>query len=481
MKKSLAIAAVCFLAALCAVPAAFVRVNGGKDAVSITETSIYGDPREEAGITLEYDVHWEGKLLWSTEYTLGSGQTESSFSFSSNPRVWENVRREELDWYGGGAWATVSDYAVNLDGIYLSRAVKNVVERTKPGETRREEIDLADYYEYYPYSFLICSEEYDVYYNSDPLMEGDGMDPLAMQLAIPFFQEERRIVTVAKDKEGNCTMIDCKLADDPDGRETVFSEAFRENGLYLSYCFSAGDEEPSGEEAYGGVFYIPYRESDGEDRSASRYGKTLDVAACQKIWEVREGLTATDMAWDEEKEVLYFVCVGEDGCSLHVFRMKEGELYLAQTLFVTLEGEDGERAAEYWAGIRVEREGVLLTWAQGSFAFFTEEDGAYRLFCQSELSAVSPSGVREALSVFPWEYACDFDGERLVLAAYDTWQSADAWVGIYRAEGPVYLGLYEHSGSRELRANHSSDIRPWGDVNWHTPRVEQPLKIRIAR
>ena len=71
---------------------------------------------------------------------------------------------------------------------------------------------------------------------------------------------------------------------------------------------------------------------------------------------------------------------------------------------------------------------------------------------------------------FPGENGCVFDGERLVLAAFEDWMSVNALVAVYREEGEIYCGLYRHSGTADEDESdlylYENRILPQGQANW---------------
>ncbi|MCM1026413.1 MAG: hypothetical protein NC432_08240 [Roseburia sp.] len=509
MKKSAILAAVCFLAALCSIPALAVCIDREKEAVQITEISLFGDPGEASGIRLEYGVQWSRKLLWDTVYLTGSGETESAFSFSSEGEPWEQRQREGVDWMGVGGWGTSSSSpgGVDLDEVYFSAMVKAAASRVAPGETRSEEIRLADYYDYYPFYLTVESERRNLfwgyYYES-----ATGADSLAGQVGLPVSERDRVMITITKDEGGNCLEVSSRLIMDEDEAENetgsrdmaeeetdrtaekeffrTLDGAFGDRGLYLCYGFSATEKAEGG----WGVFYIPYTD---QPEARGRYSGvavdaeiTLDIGQSRRVWEAEsDGVELVDLAWDETAGQLYLVGAQDGKESLYILRKEGEELRLSQQ--IPLAERTGARATESWGwgGMRLLEGGLLLAWERnaqgsGSFLFLTEKDGLFSIFCRGNFPGVSRESSEEYGSLFPNEYCCDFDGERLVLAAFDTWQGVDAWVGVFRREGMTYLGMYEHSGSRERGRNETSEIYPVGGLAGYS-RPEEPLKLEIVR
>ena len=89
MKKSLIIAFIFTISALISIPFALLKVNAGKNKITITEEVLRGDPAIAAGITLRVRSHWNRHLLWETEYIVGSKESsQSKFTFSEKEVSW---------------------------------------------------------------------------------------------------------------------------------------------------------------------------------------------------------------------------------------------------------------------------------------------------------------------------------------------------------------------------------------------------------
>lgn len=87
-----------------------------------------------------------------------------------------------------------------------------------------------------------------------------------------------------------------------------------------------------------------------------------------------------------------------------------------------------------------------MTWDDNRFAFIARENGKYRQWC----SGVFPeNGEKNFGNPFPKEKACLFNGERLFLAAYESWYSTNVLLSAYDEQGQTYSGRYVHSGQED--------------------------------
>lgn len=503
MKRSGILAAVFFLAALCAIPFMTQCIDREKEEIQITEIPLRGDPEEAEGISLEYAVHWDRKLLWDTVYLPGSKRkAESSFSFCSQEADWPRIQEDGINWMGVGSWGMSSSGTggVDLDEVYFSALVKDAASRVSPGETKTLELRLADYYEYYPFCLTVESERQNLYYGFGYQLE-EGVDILAKLVSLPVSEGDLVAITIQKNEAGNCVGVNSQLREETSGLDNFDGEAwtveqtgaegdvirildgaFGEQGFYLGYSFSVKEKGESG----CGVFYIPYTdqpEARGRYSGAATTRKTLDVRRSRKVWEAENDCgELMGMSWDEEAGLLYLMAA-EDGKE-NLYVLQEGEEFqLRQKLFVA--EQSAGPGTEIWGGMRIMENGLLLSWERGSmgsggFIFLTRENDAYSVFCRGNFPGISSENSEEYGSLFPWEYCCEFDGERLALAAYDTSHSTDVWLGIFRREGETYCGMYRHSSSREPGRYGTSEIYPQGYVNGRSPRSNEPLKLQLV-
>ena len=76
-------------------------------------------------------------------------------------------------------------------------------------------------------------------------------------------------------------------------------------------------------------------------------------------------------------------------------------------------------------------------------SFAAEEEGRYERWCDGMFPAGQEGDYGKI--VFPWKNVCVFDGERLLLAAYERRESLNVVLAVYGQEGQRYGGLYRHS------------------------------------
>lgn len=433
MRKSMFLACVLMGAALFFLPFAIGKVNGGKGDIRITEEVLCGDPEEAAGIVLRMPSHWGGHLLWDTEYAVGGTEKkESSFAFSSSEARWTTEPEKKLSLYFqtspvlqeaySGSWVLIPGNEVLQD--IISMAEDN-------GAEERLTVRIGDYYDFYP--VFMGLEGNSVYY--------EGLYEETCSYLTEYFHisvaEDRWEVFVEGSPEGT-------LGLPAEGFEIIGEEqlvivsasAAGKDGFYFTYFLR---DEKSGESVdrgqNRGIFYFPH--GAGEDGIWH-----ADLTKGRKLCELPSGVCPALVMADEEEGVLYLVSEEGNAYKLWVYRMEGEGLALAQEILFP----------PHSGLCRMSREegGILLTWSDNSFSFVTREEGRHALWCDGAF----PDPLEWKELPFPIENACVFDGSRLMLAAYESWDSMNVVLAVYDREGISYGGLYRHSGTGDVDAGY---------------------------
>lgn len=435
MKKALCLALILLIAGPVMFAAGGLWVDSEKDNVVITATTLYGDPEEAAGLKLHMVSQWQDQLIWDTEYTLDSGETVSSFTFSSWGEDWYRHHTAAVEvtvacivnW--GTVWGspgdTSSKSAFDPEKFYLSRAVKAVMDRTEPGERRTETVLLKDYYEYYPLQFhlqrhLSDGHTLEVYYNES---EGYFTD----YFQVPVGDDIEQIV-LEKDSAGEVIDVQCKGLS---GASFQNVYAFGEEGCYHAFYLKKwGDEEMEDPGETYGIYYYPYIE---EWEHSGRL--TIDPEQARIVSSLESGIELVDIALNEGQDRLYLVTNEENVYYLNVFEADKGRLALSQKLAVRpdlAEREDGYEP--WWAQLSVQENGVLLVWQDGSFVFAASKGDVMEVWEPEQFPSIQSF-------VFPSENVWSFDGQRLALASYADWSSTSVDLAVYTRAGLAWYGI----------------------------------------
>ena len=462
MKKSLWISVIIILAGIAVLPAACRRIGEEKERVEVTETVLYGDVREAEGIRLEIGTHWNDRLLWTTRYQPGrTGDAETEFSFSADGVLWKEQPAIDAGFcsyseyavgmaYDGNTGNRIAGQGVDIASQPMDKMLQAVADRTAPGERHTEIVAAADYHEYYPFTFKVLNEEKKLVLNefcSDYLME-------LFALRVP--EDALYEVTIEKNIDGTVAAFRQKVHSGGYSPKDIF--AFGTEGCF--YAFSRRNTE-NYREIYDGqaycIYYLPYV---GEERTYGRDSYTIDTERMERVCELPEGLAPVELVLDEEEKNLYLTARDRRQYFLLIYEADGERLSLRQQLPVreTALSDTGEASYTDFTQMRVQEDGILMTWEENSFVFVTKTAGEYEVWCSGVLPAKEDGEEKSAYysplveeSAFPHENSFAFDGEKLALAAFDKWSDLSTRLLVYRDGELVYSGLYEYSGELDNR------------------------------
>lgn len=475
MKKTLLLSLFVIGLAVFSLPAALITVNAGKEKILISEEVLSGNPAEAAGITLKMPSHWDRRLLWDTEYTVGSGkEAESHFSFSSKPVSWgapETIADAGLLLDMKLLFGTTdlgsghTDYATSLDwknDLYTAM-INGTAEHTEKGEKYTEIVRIGDYDPNYPLIFAI--DGYSVYYEGD---YDEACDHLKNFFHIGTAEDQME-VTVELNGQGDITAAGARLIGSDETVSITHAAADDgEGGLYFTYCLTnarTGKWADRGQNM--GIFYFPYRE-----RKSFWH---MDLTQVQKLCDYPGNAIPLQMLVDSEEGILYLAVKVEENYALLIYQLEEKIPVLRQQVPVKQDNPPS------FCKMTLEDGGVLLTWDDNRFAFIARENGQYRQWC----SGVFPeNGERNFGNPFPKEQVCLFNGERLFLAAYESWYSTNVLLSVYDEQGQTYSGRYVHSEQedRDMGYDFRSGIAPQGirpesqEFSFRTGMGDEPVK-----
>ena len=446
MKKSLLLSLFVMGLAVFSLPVALIAVDSGKERILISEEILSGNPAEAAGVTLKIPSHWEKQLLWDTEYTIGSGkEAESRFSFSSHPVYWSAPEgkvnaglRIEMD----AAFATAAlgtGYATSSgtmgweDTVY-SGMINEAAGRADRGEKYTEIIRIADYIPSFPLSLEI--EGHSVLY------EGDYNE--ARDYLRDFFHistaEDQMEVTVELKEQGNISTAAVYFIENDEQVSIVNAAADDEGeGLYFAYCLEnaqTGEWADRGQNM--GIFYFPYW--------VQEPFLHIDLTQVKRLCDYPGNAIPLQMLINSEEGILYLAVREKEDYSLLIYQLVEKVPVLMRQIPIN-PGNPSAISPSSFCQMLLVNEGVLMTWEDNRFAFIARENGQYQLWC----SGIFPEHAeKDTGNPFPKEQVCLFNGERLILAAYENWYSTNVLLSVYDEQGQTYSGRYVHSGQQDM-------------------------------
>lgn len=495
MKKSLWISVILMIAGLAALPAVCGKINDGKEKIEVTETVLFGDVREAEGIRLEIGTHWNDRLLWTTWYQPGrTAEAETVFSFSPEGVFWKEQPTAYARFRSYSEYAVGMAYdgntgrrieqEVNIASLPMERMLQAVADKTPPGEQHTEIVAAADYYEYYPFTFDAVNEEKTLY------LTGFCSDDLIELFALRVPEDALYEVTIEKNADGAVVALRQKVHSGGYCPQDVF--AFGSEGFF--YTFSRRSNEKY-REIYDGqtcyICYLPYMEN---PKPYNRFSYTIDTERIERVCALPEGLSPVELALNEEEKNLYLTARDEGRYYLLVYEAEGGRLSLRQQLPVmeTEISDIGETAVTDFVQMRVQEDGILMTWEENRFVFLAETAGTYRVWCSGVFPAAEESGEEKSAyysplveeSAFPRENSFAFDGEKLALAAFDKWSDLSTRLLVYRDGELVYSGFYEYSGELDRRFGTvaSESVQAQGAKNGRSRlsgMVLNPLRVTL--
>lgn len=516
MKKNLCIFILAAAAGLCSIPLAVWTVDSGKENITVTETVLEGSVEEAEGISVEIGTHWEGKLLWNTEYQPGHVQDAASeFDFSSQGTKWSysNLRAwsssftysgEVGDWrdrstayvkldvvstdfgtaqaYNAAGYRTYFD--VMIEDLPWSRLLQAAKDQTAAGETRTVTLRIRDYYDYYPLEFSV-----------NDVSGFDSLGEYAKEFfKFPIPEDERLQVTIRKNQDGEVLELDCHSIGER--YFPVTTSVYGDTGYYFSFYLQGNNKNLEEiQRKFGEQYAVYWLPLAGEGSKTP----VVDMEQMKSAAQLPEGAIPVTMRLDRERHILYLLALQKERYILLTYLVDGENLTLLQqlTVFDTVlaaadSATEGTADHLHFRKMTVQEDGILLTWQDNRFAFIARDGEEYRFWCTDVFPAaakeedlkvwLSAGGYLASESAFPYEHAFAFDGTRLALAAFENWVSLDSRLLVYREGQLVYSGYYQYSGELDAALGINDKIIPWGDSFSGRRRdaaVLKPLHVSI--
>lgn len=490
MKKSLMVLSVLMICAFAGTGYAVSYVNGQKENVVITQETVYGDAGAAEGIWFRTGSYaGNGQLIWDTVVSA-SGEAETAFHYSGagEQKYYSGLPASETErnclilnsilgggFFGGGfgtveaydqygnrvsvqntaegaeaksrmiaLWAEdfVKTISRASDGdLYgettpreveiFASAVADVAARAPyNGEPYKENISLAELYDYYPIAFSIPSQLQagNAYPYADGLYIEGSSYAVGDYLKVPFRKEDIAEITVTVDESGNPVSLSCSYS----GTPAIESKTVvREDGYYFAFYLQTAKEGTVIREigAGNGIFRIPVTR--GENDQA-----ILQLEQVEKVCALPEDCIVYDLYWEEGEEVLDMVVQEEGKWRIDRLWPESGD----RKEGIPFSYEEGEE--ENGWEIRQISGGYILCYGTGSFVFFSQnEAGVYEAYVSGSFEAYRYPYAGERFSC-----QAAFREGRLAIAARPDPGQNSIRLYVFGKEGLLYEGIYHHSG-----------------------------------
>ena len=331
-----------------------------------------------------------------------------------------------------------------------------VAERTKPGETRTEELCLADFYDYYPINGEVLLPDEDGFSRAW-LSEREAMALRDyFRLSIP--EDAVVEVSATRDEAGNVIQVMSNFAGEGEPYHLDMQTALMEEGVFLSIAGIRDIDEdirlPQQWAERCGVYYLPFSDSTlrGE---FSRETPIFALDRARKIHDLPlEGRVLLLPCGDGRRAVLYAREAGE--LKLRVFDAASGQCVQTGSVFLLEEGED-----------------FSLLGSDDGFWVLTRGDDFFRVVEDSG-SALTPtlSGTLDRRAIYgedAWGYRenCVYDGRRLVMTGATGWADCALYVQVYDEGGLAYGARIDHSlDVEDAGSGYSQTYRPDEDKGY---------------
>ncbi len=453
MKKSLVLFFILSGLALLFLPAALVVANRGREDITVTQEVLSGNPDAAVGITLTTASHWDGHLLWNTEYTpTGTTPARSEFSFSGEGATWEWTREKSatlafnasvdlLDTDAYSAW--------NAANFVFPKIAQQLMYRASE-EEYSETVRIGDYYSTYPVVFRLTgiSVDYGFYQDACNFMTGFFHIPTG---------DEKLKITIYQSAGSKERYFQGENVPDADNIVIASASAFGRDGIYYTYCLENPESGECVERGQNrGIFFFPFSE-------VSKYSVSLEWEKLENVCEFPPDMVPLKMHLNEDETYLYIVARQKGEYSLLVYSLDHGVVLQHQIAL------DRQEHSGSFCRMHFIENGILLTWDDNYFSFVAEENGEYRYWCSGIFPETPMDG--EAQNPFPWENACAFDGKRLALAAFENWYGLSVYLAVYDEGGQIYCGHYHNSQDAERKISYGNKISPQGEALWSTRRT----------
>lgn len=504
MKKSLIIAFIFTISALISIPFALLKVNAGKNKITITEEVLRGDPAIAAGITLRVRSHWNRHLLWETEYIVGSKESsQSKFTFSEKEVSWG---RDGIVTAGisfptkNHFYGNTDKLDLDFDEIPFSKIVRAAAEKIDNGSSQYSEtVQIKDFYTYYPILFKITGQ------SAHYLREHNEEREYLTKYFHILTGEDRLNITVKKDEKNEIFSFEGEIISEKGKFSITDTQTIGKNGIYYIYCLTDTETMEGVDRGQNtGIFYFPFEEEQD-------FWK-IDCTEVEKLCEFPYDFTPLEIMIDQEQETLLVAARKGEDYRFFVYQQTGKELILKQELPIGQKEEflfdknaglsesfskgEAEYPNEKEKDIMIPQlcemiqkdNNILITWNNGWFSFLTQEENKYQIWCEAKFPDIGAEKENKEIP-FSWEHTCIFDGERLVLAAFENWYSLNIVLAAYQKEKEVYVGLYRHSAEDitakkdikgKMEPQGARVSKPHSEWYWdRTGKLVEPLEIMV--
>ena len=392
--------------------------------VTVTATTLAGDPAAAAGIQVTSYAHYLDHLFWSATYPADNPQAiRTDYGFSQNDwhEIYKDVEYFQLGVVNGGGWSSNSSIEDMVPDSFLQLLKK--IQADIPSVVDEENntvVDLSRYTDHFPLEVSIGSTS-SLFLE---ITEEQLLEVLESYFFIPVPEGTR--ATVRLEELENGMLSGCSLS--LNGDLSINSQSIvREDAVFFT-LIPEGSEGVQLDTSYipGGLGVYRLSGNSLEDLSLTTLYSLPDGVRPQRFFEGPEG---------------------DD--SLYLLSQEEDTLYFTQ-----LDGESGQPRVRLplfpWIEDRYIR---AVLWGENCLAIFSET-GPFAVLVPDGQGGwqVDFTGDQSAQQdqygyLISWNYSLLYDGDRLaVVGRLPTPQQGNNYsLSVYDRDGLAYLGVYRSS------------------------------------
>jgi len=188
----------------------FSSINSTRDAVSLRETTLFGDLSAAEGLTVRSYNSYLSRLHWATTHVIGKTPITDT-AYHTTPDYEMPSRRETSYEYALQLTTSLSGaYYEEGDVTGLSLAYRELYESMGPNESKEMEVLVKDYYDYYPLygclelpNFVLDWDHYaswDSWYTEEELALITALETF---FRFPILEDDRELIMLELDAAKN--------------------------------------------------------------------------------------------------------------------------------------------------------------------------------------------------------------------------------------------------------------------------------------
>lgn len=469
MRRSIIALALLIILSVTVICAAAINVDSERDKVVITPDHFFGEEHVD-GLQVRTRNTLGRYLLWETTYNI-ENDPDTDYSFYNNKYMTDyDFYREryneknEREYEGIVVNANIEygcDFDRDAEDQYgLARAYKELYDQVLPGEEKKKEILVKDYYEFYPIGAEINLPHYTLGwfgpldYSSivpEPSWDEYVYKRLEEYFRIPVIDEETLEISISKSSRGDGVGIGSGNNKDTDAFRMFSESAVADDACYFTFDAHTDKGEivdlsylPEG---YG-IYKVPYKT---EPKNAS----SILIDELDMVYPLDPSPKLMEMSLNQDKTKLLLNTIENDKLVMTVIDLN------TMTQTQQLELNDWDRDNNGWQMYDGGDFIVFYVQYHEITLLSVNENGDYEIEFIHEFDNDNPLYIdyiseRSGASM-------DFDGEKLAIAKNLNTTNDNActfYVAVFDKTGLISYGQYGNSLNTRGSFSYDDTCRP---------------------